>query len=249
MEDSVYIGESVAGLVSLIVGVRLLRLALRTGKTPERLLSAGFLAWGFSYLISSVLDVPADESLFRSFYFAGRLVDAAGTVAYAFFVWHVFRKHDAWGLWMVAGTTVCLTAGVVGSAWVGDWEGVHPIRNPWWWAEWVGVTATEAWMGAEALVQYGKTRQRMGLGLCDPVLCNRFLLFGIASVLWVALQFVVVAQAIEYEITQRWSATADFLIAGLEIVAIAMVWLIFFPPAFYRSWIHGAAPVARAVKG
>jgi hypothetical protein len=41
----------------------------------------------------------------------------------------------------------------------------------------------------------------------------------------------------------------DVLVAGVEIAAIAMIWLVFFPPAFYRSWIHGGAPVARAVKG
>jgi hypothetical protein len=248
MEDSVYIGESVAGLVSLFVGIRLLRLAHRTGKSPERLLGAGFLAWGLAYLISSVPDALGGESWLRPFYFSGRLLDAAGIVAYACFTWCVFRKYDAWGLWMVAGATGCLIAGLVGSVWVGDWEGVYPIRNPWWWAEWVGITATDAWMGTEALVQYGKTRQRLKLGLCDPVLCNRFLLFGIASVLWVMLQFVVIVQAIEHEITQRWSGTGDFLVAGLEIVAMAMICLVFFPPAFYRRWIHAAAPVARAVK-
>jgi hypothetical protein len=246
MEDSVYIGESIAGLVCLVVGVRLLRLALRTGKTPERLLSASFLAWGLAYLISSVPDALTGELLLRPFYFAGRLANSTGALTCAFFTWHVFRKRDTWGLWMVAGATACLIAGVVGSVWVGDWEGVYPIRNPWWWVEWMGVTATLAWLGAEALVQYGKTRQR--LGLCDPVLCNRFLLLGIASILWVALEFVLVVQTIEHEISQRWSGTADVLVAGVEILSIAMIWLVFFPPAFYRSWIHGAAPVARAVK-
>jgi hypothetical protein len=248
MEDSAYIGESIAGLFFLIVGVRLLRLALRTGKIPERLLSASFLAWGLSYALYSLPFALADESLFRPFYSVGRLVAATGTITYALFTWRVFRKHDAWGVWVVAGTTVCLIAGVVGSVWVGDWEGVYPIGNPWWWAEWVGGTAAEAWIGVEALVHYGKARQRLGLGLCDPLLCNRFLLFGLASVLWVALQFVVVVQSIEYEITQHWSATTDVLVAGVEIAGIAMIWLVFFPPAFYRSWIDGAAPVARAVK-
>ena len=28
-----------------------------------------------------------------------------------------------------------------------------------------------------------------------------------------------------------------------------MIWLVFFPPAFYRSWLRGAAPAARAVRG
>ena len=248
MEDSAYIGESIAGVVYLIVGVRLLRLALRTGKLPERFLSASFLAWGLSYVLYNLPYALADESLLRSLYPAGRLVTATGAITYALFTWSVFRRHDAGGLWMVAGTAVCLIAGVVGSVWVGDWEGVYPIRNPWWWPEWVGVTATEAWLGTEALVQYGKARQRLRLGLSPSLSCNRFLLLGLVSVLSLALQFVVVAQSIEYEITQRWSATTDALVSGVELTTIAMIWLVFFPPAFYRSWINGAVPVAKAVK-
>ena len=130
MEDSAYIGESIAGVVYLIVGIRLLRLAFRTGKIPERFLSASFLAWGISYVLYNLPVALADELLFRSLYPAGRLATAMGTITYALFTWSVFRRHDAWGLWVVAGTTVCLLAGVVGSVWVGDWEGVFPIRNP-----------------------------------------------------------------------------------------------------------------------
>jgi hypothetical protein len=113
----------------------------------------------------------------------------------------------------------------------------------------VGATAAEAWMGAEAFVQYGKARQRRRLGLCDSLLCNRFVLFGIASILWVALQFVTVVQNIEYEISQRWSATTDVIVSGVEIGAIAMIWLVFFPPAFYRRWVQGSAPVGRVAEG
>jgi hypothetical protein len=249
MEGSAYIGEGIAGLLFLIAGVRLLWLALRTGKAPEWLMSAGFLAWGLSYFLCNLPYALADESLLRPFYSVGRFVSAMGAVAFALFTWRVFRQNDIWGLWVVAGTTVCLIAGVVGSVWVGDWEGVYPIRNPWWWPEWTGATATEAWLAAEALVQYGKARQRLRLGLGDPLRCNGFLLLGLASLLWLALEFVVVAQSIEHEITQRWSAGADILVAGVEVVAIAMIWLFFFPPAFYSSWINGAAPVAKAVKG
>jgi hypothetical protein len=249
MEDSAYIGESIAGLLYLLVGVRLLRLALRTGEIPERLLCAGFLAWGFSYLLFNLPYMLADESLLTPLYIAARLVSAAAVITYALFAWRVFRRHDTWGGWAVAGTGVCLIAGVLGSVWVGDWEGVHPISNGWWWAEWVGATAAEAWMGAEAFVQFGKARQRLGLGLCNPLLCNRFLLLGVASLLWVALEFVVVVQSIEYEISHRWSATTDVVVAGVEVAAIAMIWLVFFPPAFYRSWIDGSTPVETSVKG
>ena len=31
--------------------------------------------------------------------------------------------------------------------------------------------------------------------------------------------------------------------------ALALIWLIFFSPAFYRRWINGNAPVAKADEG
>ena len=82
-----------------------------------------------------------------------------------------------------------------------------------------------------------------------PNVCDRFLLWGLAGTLCMALQLVVVIQDIEYELTQRWSASLDASVAVIEMTSIAMIWLVFFPPAFYRSWILGAASVARAVKG
>ena len=249
MADSVYIGESIAGLVCFIVGVRLLGLALRTGKAPEWLLSASFLGWGLSYVIDNVPEAFLSASLSGPFYFSGRLAATAGTVSYAFFTWRVFRKREAWGLWMVTGTTACLIAGLLGSVWAGDWRGIHPLRNPWWWAEWVGLVATDAWIGAEALVRYAKARERVGLGVCDPVLRNRFLLLGIASLLWGVMEFVVLAQTIEYEVIRHWSGRGDALVVGIEVVSLAMIWLVFLPPAFYRSWLRGAAPAARAVEG
>ena len=246
MEDSAYIGESIAGLFFLVVGIRLLWLSLRTGGIPERLLSAGFLAWGVSYLFYSLPHALADESLFRPLYLAGRLATAGAAIPFALFTWSVFRRHDTWGLWVIAGVVVCVVAGLAGSLWVGDWEGVDPIGNPWWWAEWVGLTATEAWIAAEALVQYGKARQRLRLGLCGPLVCNRFLLWGLAGTLWLVLQFVIVIQSIEYELTRHWSASMDSVVGAIELASIAMVWFVFFPPSFYRRWIEGAVPVGGA---
>jgi hypothetical protein len=249
MEESAYVGEGIAGLLYLVVGLRLLQLARRTGRLPERLLTVSFLALGFSYLLYNLPYPLADELLTRLLYSAGRLVAAFGVIAYALFTWCVFRRRDTWGLWAVVGASACLLVGAAGSIWVGDWEGVYPIANPWWWPEWTGATAVEAWLGVEAFVAYGKARHRRALGLSDPLLCNRFLLLGASSVISVALQFVIIVQYIEYEISQHWSATTDVLVSGAEIVTIAMIWLVFCPPRFYRRWINGPASAAKVAKG
>jgi hypothetical protein len=73
-----------------------------------------------------------------------------------------------------------------------------------------------------------------------------FLLWGLAGVTWAVWEVAETAQIIEYSVTGVWSATMDSLVGGLEVGAIALIWLVFFPPAVYRRWIDRAAPAAMA---
>jgi len=68
--------------------------------------------------------------------------------------------------------------GVAGAGWIGDWEGTNPLANPWYWLEFFGSFAPSIWMGAEGFAQYFKKRKQLKLGLCEPMVCNRFLLIG-----------------------------------------------------------------------
>jgi hypothetical protein len=36
----------------------------------------------------------------------------------------------------------------------------------------------------------------------------------------------------------RWPASLSFTLALLELSGVAMVWLVFYPPAAYRRWIN-----------
>jgi len=242
LEENAYLGEVIAGLVFFIAGARLLRLAVQSGRAPERLLSASFLLWSLGY---ALYDLPYaladDEALRMRFFLASRLAIDAGTVAFALFTRCVFRSRERWATWLVAGTALCLIAGVAGSLWVGDWEGVRPISNPWYWPERLAGTAPLVWMAIEGLVHYAKARSRRRLGLCDPLVCNRFLLWGVSGALWVLLELAIFPQEIEYEITREFSTTLGLLSGSLEVVPVVLIWITFFPPAFYRSWIAGSA--------
>jgi len=149
--------------------------------------------------------------------------------------------RERWSTWQVAGIAASLTAGVVGSVWVGDWEGVRPLSNPWYWPERLANTAPALWMAVEGFLHYAKARPRRRLGLCDPLACNRFLLWGISGALWVTLELVILPQEIGYEATREFSAVLGVLSGSLEVAPVALLWLTFFPPAFYRSWIARSA--------
>jgi hypothetical protein len=130
----------------------------------------------------------------------------------------------------------------------GDWEGFS-ISNGWFWFEWVGFTLPFAWAGSEAFAQYLQARRRVRLGLCDPVVCNRYLLWALFGTLQVCLSLVLLPQYAEYESTNEFTASWDALYGTIEIASLVMIWLVFFAPAFYQRWINGNAPAPNKAEG
>ena len=242
MEGLGFAQEFAAGLIYLAVGVRLYLLNRRTHRLPELLLSLSYLFWGSHYFLYDIPCLVLEESAAVPFYFAARLVLDLGTFLFAIFIWKVFRGGDRWGSWMVAAVVVLLLAGIGGSIWVEDWEGMLPISNPWFWPNWLATGLAPAWMAAEGFHHFQRSRQRQRLGLCDAMTCHRFLLWGIAGTLWVLLQFILIYQFIQYEITHEWEGTIATVVGFFEVVPVALTWLVFYPPASYHAWVERRYP-------
>jgi hypothetical protein len=241
MEVMLYLCEFAAGFVYLAVGARLYLLSKHTGRSPERLLAACFLLWGSNYFLYDIPYLVFDESTAMPFFFASRLTLDLGTFVFAVFTWKVFRGEARWAPWLVTATAALLLAGLGGSVWIGDWEGFQTIGNPWFWPGWLGQTVPFLWMSMEGIHHYRRARQRERLGLCDPLDCHRFLLWGGAGALWVVLQAIIIFQYADYEITQQWGGWVGIVVGLLEIVPVVMAGMVFNPPAFYREWISRSA--------
>jgi hypothetical protein len=249
-EYAYYIGDLVAALVYLIAGVRLFELSMRNAQIPDRLLSVTFLFWALNYLL---YDIPAlfiygEERLPPLFSISSTLTLYLATITFTVFTRSVFRSREGWARWLVAGMLSCLVVGVAGSAWVGDWNGDYPLSHPWWWVTRVGRAAPLVWMTAEGLSQYVKARQRRRLGLCAPQICNRYLLWGLAGAFWVILEVVEGADYIVYQRTGEWSDSLFVLVGFFEAVPAGIIWLVFFPPTFYRRWINKLATLPDAAE-
>lgn len=247
MEESAYIGGALVGLAYLIAGARLCRLGLRTHKAPEQLLSLAFLLWGLAYVGWQTPLALRDESLFQPLYIAARFLTDTGTIASLFFMRLVFRPDSGFAAALVAGMIACLLLGVAGSWWVGDLAALYPLRNPWWWLEWVAVTVSVAWIGVEGFHQFGMAKLRRELGICDAMTVNRFLLWGLTGAIWMAYELAYPIQQIEFDAMGSFSASLDAIVSILEFIPIALIWLVFFPPASYRRWIEGSASSSSSV--
>ena len=250
MEGNIFIGSATAGLVYCVLGVRLIRLGIRTRSAAEWLLGLTFLIWTLSYAPWVIaIALQGQFGLDSQILIVSRIANNLAGVGFAFFPLLAFRRGSTWAKRLSVSIAICLIVGTAGSSWVGDPEGVEPLTNIWWWFEWIGEIAPAIWIGAEGLHHYGTYRPRIRLGLCEPIVGHRYLLWGIAGVFWTLLDFLIVGQCVEFWATRSWSATLDNLVAFCDIAALAMIWLAFFAPTIYQRWIDRSDPHPRVAEG
>jgi signal transduction histidine kinase len=230
--EDLYLGELVTALFYLAAGLRLRQLPSRTPETPERLLGVLFLVTGTSYFVYWI-PIPA---LWTPLAFAGRLLYLPAPVILAHFTRRAFRTNSGSAAWLVHATAALLVVGVTGSVLSGDLEGFS-ISNPWFWPEWLGQTLPFAWAGGEALRHYAATRPRVRLGLCEPLVSNRFLLWGSFGALQVVASLAVLGQYGTYERDGVFTLPWELLMGAIEVGSLAPIWLAFFPPLVYQRWV------------
>jgi hypothetical protein len=244
MDIYAYTGEVVSSLIYLFVCVRLFVLSRKTGHTPELLVATSFMCWLLSYWIYGIPFAlgGAEASVPVAFSYGSLIAVATGNCVFAFFIRSVFRSAERWSKVLASAVVLCNGVGVGGWGWWGDWEGIDPFANPWYWLEWFGSFAPSAWMAAEGFAQYFKSRKQLKLGFSEPMSCNRFLLWGMAGSLWVGLESILTVSDIVYAYTGAWSEAIGVGTAVLDVLPILIVWFVFFPPVYYTRWVDGRAP-------
>ncbi|MCG8592450.1 MAG: hypothetical protein MJE66_24425 [Proteobacteria bacterium] len=242
---SLYALSTIAfGTLGIAIGIRLLALARRTGGAPERRLGLGImLTSGCGYMvmvIAAMLGEIAPDRANLSYAYALWLLGAfchnLGVLAILAFILSVFRPHETWakGLAGTMGAVLWLSAGA-------DLLSGHPPLNYgpyYWWT--LSVTGTyQLWMSAESLRHYAQGRRRLALGLAQPLVVNRFLLWGLASLMGTAAIWSVNVPGI---LTAGEAVMADpatqlslVVTAAFGMLTVSLYWLTFFPPRWYRK--------------
>ena len=239
MLDSGYLGQLITGIFYLIVGTALLRLSRRTGEKPERHLGFYFLLTGVDYFSYSITYVFQLESLYVQAGFLARVAYAIAVVHLVIFIRDVFRRGEIWATWLAALCSLSVFAGIVGACALGDWEGVE-INSPWYWSNFLGYTVALIWLTYEAFHAHSGASKCQRIGLCDRTVVNRYLLWGGFGAFQVVACAVILVMGMDFGAGATVSSTTDLMLSASEIASIAMLWLVFFPPAAYLSWIAGS---------
>jgi hypothetical protein len=241
----------------LYLGQRLVRSGLRS-RGAELWLGLCFVPVGLSlgprFALAMGLDLGDDPAR------VNLVCQAAvhlGMACFAVFVWRTFRPKDAWASRLCGAIAGLLAVNLVLFQWTGAAASqAHPFHI----AVGSSLSLVFAWGFLEAVRFYGSMRRRLALGLADPLVANRFLLFALWTGGMTVLPLLVAGVRIANMIhTGRgWTAPAEAGIAvtadaqwALQIVRIAVlvigfptlagIWLAFFPPGRYARWVERRA--------
>jgi hypothetical protein len=249
MKMIVALGFGAFFVSSLAIGIRLVWLARRNHGLPELLIGLGILGIGpvgFAFTIFAMLLGAGHSELVFALLAIGQLAIAAGALSAYTFNWQVFRRGSR-----AAQAIVVVAAIGFGVTFVGRWlSGGYslPVRtDAWMLSSSVNVVVCMMWGSLESLRYYALMRRRARLGLSEPLLVNRFLLWGlgigaagVGTLVGSVWMWLGNAGARELD-----GATLSNSLFGLT--SAVCMWMAFLPPAPYRRWIERRAGAAAAM--
>jgi hypothetical protein len=225
-----------------VVGVRLLALARHTRALPEATLGAALLllgAIGYPLAAAARRGVLAAQGADAHLLGAGLLAQDVACFAMYLHVARTFRSGARWAAVLAAAGGLALATSWVGQALSGT--GFEPGAAGA--AYYLGLGSRAgafAWAAFESLRCHALARRRLRLGLADPMVTDRFRVFGVAScAVFTAFVLFLIGRLTGSSAAEPTWVLASTSAAGL--VAAVATWLAFLPPAAYRRHVLARA--------
>jgi hypothetical protein len=220
-------------LVSGAVCLRMLRLAARTRRPPELFLGLSFLFQLGGYLVMVAGAAWSLGPPSRSVVEAAAIPTDLGFVAEVAFVWIVFRREEGWARALACLLALgCLAMPVVNH--FVPWPDGVPSAA---WPRAAVRTACHGWAAVEALRYARLMRKRVRFGLAEPVVADRFFLWGLGSASAALMQDTLTAGGALYVRQAQEGHPLLWIGATFGLIAAVAFGLSFFPPAAYARYV------------
>ena len=230
------LGVIAFALASTVVGGRLLWLARRTRAAPELAMGLAFVvsgAIGFPLLIAgqAVQQTSGTNATTHLLMTLGAGFTFSGYVGLGVGCWRIFRPAARWPLVPISlGTLVLLTVCTLVAT--SSTPAEAPRRELVMWGGVCVGALTFAWNATESFLLYTQLRRRLALGLADPAVVNRVLMWGAGTV--AAFAMTVHGLLLRVVVGTVVSDGHRLISSLFGLVAAVAIWLAFFPPAAYR---------------
>jgi len=235
--------------LALVIGMRLVVRSFQSGELPVRLLGLGLqltATWGYGMLIFAMLARQSlgvgDHPIAVAATAFGWIAHHIGVVCMLAFIRRVFRPEAGWAVALIVAMLVLLFGGFVGYVWTGGLLTSSP--DGWYWVSFATTGTYPAWMSIESFAYWRRMQRRQSLGLADPMVVDRFRIWGLASASAVSAIWTVnvptwmgVPLGEESPIV----ALAMLVTACFGVATVSLYWLTFFPPAWYRARVERQA--------
>lgn len=228
-----------------VVGIRLLGLARRSRQLPDYLVGASLFvlaAIGYPLILWVGLGTPSLEAA-RWIFIASCVALSAGFSGVSLFTERVFRRGVRWAQALVAIAIGSLVYSVyacsVDALAAQSLDAIRRPDSPLLLTQLVGALLYP-WTGIEGFLCWRQARMRTALGLADPLVANRFLLWawvGLFSTITIVPPLIV--SLLGGDGTSDPIARFSTALGGLaSSVALKLAFL---PSAAYRRWVERSA--------
>jgi len=246
MEELSYLVALLAGSFYLVASQRLLRLSWRTGERPELWLGICFAGTGQWFVIYNLpyffglAELPTRIENWVEWTYA------IGVIPYLLFIRAVFRPKSSWATALTGVAALFLLAGAGLAGLHGRF--LNDVDAPSYVLEWIGYTIPCVWMYVESHMSHASAQRRVHMGLCSPIVANRYLLFAGFSFCQSVACLIDFLWAWGRGVAGPDSAYLLGLLAATEFSSVVFLWLAFFPPRSYRRWIDRLTELDGAAK-
>ncbi len=219
--------------MELFIGVRLIRLARRTGGVPEAL-------WGWAWVLDGVSQVGAELAKpFAGAWWADvglGVFTALGSGALVFLavsIWFVFRPDERSLRYLVTALSGALVLSLMtfvalGHVTLPEGDGMRVMR----WINRTVAGALLAWGFVESTWAHQASLRQLRLGLVTPLEVLRFRLWSVAAASLAAFLALLIAKdTLGRGSPELWEAIVRIAQPLLAFLAVGCMWLTFFPTA------------------
>ena len=233
-------------LVALAIAVKTFALWFRTRGRPELLLALYLTcATVTGYPLAIAMNqIPATENW--PVHVAAQVIMSLGWISLLLFTLHVFRPRTRWAQVLV-GLSIAWNASF-GVVYVIEVTGENPRPPEEMPALILSVSLTVAiayfWTTFESLGYYRRLRLRLRLGLAEPAVADRMLLWGLMTL---AAGVAVVLNMSVLVATGSYMNPVVVLVSSLlGLVHASCLFLAFHPPRWYADWVERRAAAVPA---